>query len=265
MMKKSNYLSLLLVATLVGCGGSGSDATTTPAPIPAAEPAPEPDPEPEPEFSVCSESDVCIFEEQLSEHWTMSIFEDNTKETFLGTNGTTTNSYWDVIDLQDDDHGQVIEVKLYHSTGYADFSFKPILAGDLDSTSTHTVDLSTYLAGELVYDLRVVDWADNEIGIFMNLQCGWPCRSQFFPVANQSGENGIAREGFPLVLNANEWQEVRIPMQYFVDDNLTGSDPWLDLTKVDVISIAPPWQRPESQRDIHYQIDNLRIEAAPAP
>lgn len=250
--KKCNYLTMVLVATIVGCGG-GSDSTPTPKPTTTQTPTPTP--------SVCETSDVCIFEEGLSEQWTMSIYEGNTDESFVGTNGTTINSYWDVIDLQDDDHGMVVDVKLFQSSGYADFSFKPIIVGDLDSVSSHTVDLSSYLAGELVYDLRVVDWADNEIGMFMNLQCEWPCRSQFFPVANQTGVNTIAPPGFPLLLNANEWQEVRIPMQYFVNDNLSSSDPWLDLTKINVISISPPWASVEAQRNVHYQIDNLRVEA----
>ncbi|HCS63316.1 MAG TPA: hypothetical protein DIW64_04080 [Cellvibrio sp.] len=195
----------------------------------------------------------------------MAIYEQLSNNSIYGNSGNTENSSWSILDLEDDEHGKVIDVTLFQSTGFADFSFQPILANNIASAGSQTVDLSDHIESDLVFDLRIVNWGENTIGIFTNMQCGWPCRSAFIPIANQTGINLIAPPFLPLIPVEGEWTEVRIPMQYFIKDNLSETDPWMDLTRANVISIAPPWADGNAQRNVHFQIDNLRIVPTQTP
>lgn len=210
----------------------------------------------------CQPDRLCVFDEALASNWTMAVYEELAESTSFGEMGTTENSSWSIVESGDAEHGKVIEVTLNQTTGFADFSFQPILPNDITSAGTQSIDLSDYAEGALVFDFRIVNWEQNELGLFLNMQCGWPCRSQFMPIAVPLRSNKIAPPDFPLLALEGKWQEARMPMHYLTRDNLSQSDPWLDLKAVDVISITPPWEGAATQRNVRYQIDNVRIENA---
>ena len=201
--------------------------------------------------------DLTIFDNQVASGWTIGAWEQISEELTVGETGTTENSSWSIIDSDDAQRGKVIDITFFHNTGFADFAFRTGTGND----EPQNIDLSAYVEGDLVFDYRILNWANNQVGFWMSMQCGWPCRSPYFAVANQTGFNPVAAPDFPIVSFEGEWMEARIPMHYLLRDNGNPSEPDLDLTKVDVISMSPPWESPEAQRNVRYQLDNVRIEA----
>ena len=268
-------ISLLgaLVFVLVGCGGGGAASiptptpTPTPTPIPTPTPTPSPTPTPTPTPEACAYDAAVIFEECLPSAWIPAVNENGTPQVLhVGTSGTTTNSTWSVVDLDDADHNNVIDVEFFQETAFADFRFMPIVENGSTISDLTTLNLSEYADGVFAFDLRVLDYGLGEhFGIYMNIQCEWPCRSMYFPVASYEDWEHDNTPGFPVQLETNTWVEIRIPVTMLTADNLNDAEPDLDLSLIDVISIAPPWASSISQTDIHYQIDNIRFEHQQSP
>ena len=61
------------------------------------------------------------------------------------------------------------------------------------------VDLSNYYHADVVFDIRVVDYANTTGEFSFNLICGWPCRA--------APEYPLGRP------DAGEWQEMRVPLK----------------------------------------------------
>lgn len=242
---------MLLVAILSSCGGGGG--STTPL-------TPQPQPQPQPEPSACEHDPAIIFEDCITGAWIPSIWEDPTQQLILAPDNSSTNAEWTLIDLDDGVHNNVIDIQLFQTTGFVDVSFRAINEGGSTSDDLTEFDISAYAEGDFVFDLRIIDYGMSTLGMFMNVQCGWPCRSQYLPAANTTGMNSIAPPGFPLLLETGTWVEVRIPVEYLINDNLSLTDPNLDLSAVDVIAVGPPWASPTEQMGWHYQLDNIRFE-----
>lgn len=218
------------------------------------------EPPPPPSEYECEYDVGVVFKDCITAAWIPSIYENNTQELILAPNGSTMNAEWSVIDLQDGVRNNIIDVKFFQHTGFADFSFRAIVENGITNEDLTNFDLSDYANGEFIFDLKMVDYGLSQLGMFMHVQCGWPCRSQFLPVANTTGFNSIAPPGFPLVLETGDWVEVRIPVAYLTNDNLSVTDPDLNLSIVDVIVISPPWASSTELMGVHYQLDNIRFE-----
>lgn len=242
-------LLILLAAILACCGGGGG--STTPL---------TQQPQPQPEEPVCAHDPAVVFQDCIMGGWIPSIWEDATQQLTLAPDGSTANAEWSLIDLEDGVRNNVIDVQLFQTTGFADFSFQAIVENGTTNDDLTNFNLEGYADGDFVFDLRILDYGLSELGIFANVQCGWPCRSQYLPIANTTGVNSIAPPGFPLLLETGVWVEVRVPVVYLTNDNLSMTDPNLNLSAVDVISIAPPWASATEQVGVHYQLDNIRFE-----
>jgi hypothetical protein len=120
--------------------------------------------------------------------------------------------------------------------------------------------LSAYGDSYFVFDFRIIDYGFSDLGLFLNFQCGWPCRSQYFPLANTNDVNLIAAPAFPLIAEPGEWYEARVPVDYFLKDNFSLSDPQMNLAMLDSISISTPWASSIAQQGFHFQLDNVRFE-----
>lgn len=252
------FFILLSAAILVGCGGGGGSTTPLTQP-PAPEPQPQPQPQPQPEPG-CVYDPATVFQDCINGAWIPSIWEDATQQLVLAPENASANLEWSLVNLQDGVRNNVIDVELYQLTGFADFAFRAIAEDGTTSDDLVEFDLSAYAEGDLVFDLKILDYGLSELGMFMHVQCGWPCRSQYLPVANTTGLNAIAPTGFPLLLETGVWVEVRIPVEYLTNDNLSVTDPNLNLAAVNVMVFSPPWASATEQTGWHFQLDNIRFE-----
>lgn len=218
------------------------------------------EPPPPPAEYPCEYDASVVFQDCITAAWIPSIYENNTQELVLAPAESTENAEWSVVDLQDGVRNNVIDVRFFQNTGFADFSFRAIAENGSTHEDLTNFDLSAYANGDFVFDLKIVDYGLSQLGMFMHVQCGWPCRSQYLPVANTTGFNSIAPPGFPLLLETGVWVEVRVPVAYLTNDNLSVTDPDLNLSLVDVIVISPPWASATELMGFHYQLDNIRFE-----
>lgn len=240
-MKK--YLTLLLASLLFGCGGGGGGDTTENITENITE-------------KVCSNDSTTIFTDCLSTTWAISMRDDNSDTILYGLNGKTENASWAVVDLDDGVHGKVIDIQMSQTTGFSDFAFRSVV----DSTDDlNTIDLTDYENGNFIFDLKVLDYGQSELGIFTHFQCGWPCHSPFVQLTTKYSEPATE---FTMVPEVDQWVTIRVPLSDLTVANRIDTDPDLNLSLVDAILLAPPYASETEQKGVHYQLDNIRFEYA---
>jgi len=166
---------------------------------------------------------LVVFDDAVnSTVWTNGIGAwDTTRNTdYFDGNGFVS---WDVIDAEETDRGQVLDVVF--GSGNTD--------GLLYIQSAQGVDMSSYVDGELSFDLKVMDYANTQSGMSYKVDCIYPCTT---------GDQvlGVVADG--------SWETITIPVSSLVSNGL-------DLTKVNTgLVIYPTWG---DQQGVHFQVDNI--------
>ena len=128
--------------------------------------------------------------------------------------------------LTDDTQGSVVEVTMGASAVHAGIWFFNIVENNRD--------MSSYSAGNLTFDIKVMDASANSAGFVMTTQCGWPCQS----APRELG-----------VIGATEWESVSIPVS-----ELQAAG--LDLSKVNIgFNLYPVINQ---QSDVVFRLNNVK-------
>ncbi len=131
---------------------------------------------------------------------------------------------WQLIDSGDSEHGTVIEVNF--SQNGAD--------GLIYIKSAQALNLDSFSDGELIFDIKVTDYADTTGGISYKIDCVFPCTS---------GDQllGVIADG--------EWQTISLSVANLISQGL-------DITSVDTgLVLFPTWG---DQQGVSLQLDNIR-------
>lgn len=248
-MKSAIVILPILSAVLLGCGandrpdGASSQVASSSS-----------------STAACQATGGEVFADCLASAWQVAVYDDVEQETFFTGEAALPNTFFQTIDLDDGDYGNVIDIEYFQITGFSSFQLYPSVTQSGSADDFTTVDLSAYENGVLSFDLRILDYGMSELGLYVTLQCGWPCRSRYFPVANQSGFNTIGLGEFPLLVDDAEWRHLEIPLSYFMADNGDPSAPNLDITAVNTIVFAPAWASDTELQGFHFQIDNIEFK-----
>ena len=142
---------------------------------------------------------------------------------YTDSQGAGNKVHWAVIDDSNPDRGQVIEVTFNDSDAFGVWFIQ----------SSNPVNLSSYDAGAVEFDIIVDDYGNNTAGITMKVDCFFPCTSNDKP-------QGFIADG--------EWQTVSVPVA-------TMTSTGLDLLNVNTgVVIFPTIQSGE----IRFRVDNIR-------
>ncbi|MDN3651599.1 family 16 glycosylhydrolase [Thalassotalea ponticola] len=177
-----------------------------------------------PPINVDTETLDVFVDEVNSDIWTNGIGAWDTasgQDYFDGANGFV---QWQTVAEQD--RGDVLQVTF----GGADAD------GLLYIQSGQPVDLSAFSDGSLVFDLKVLDYADTASGMSFKVDCVYPCTT---------GDQvlGVVADGV--------WETIRVPVSTLVSQGL-------DITSVNTgLVIYPTWG---DQNNVTFMIDNIRWE-----
>lgn len=131
---------------------------------------------------------------------------------------------WQTVTSEDDGRETVLEVT-FNADG-AD--------GVFYIQTAQTVDLSSFASGNLIFDIKVTDYASNTAGIDFKVDCVYPC---------STGDQSLG------VVGAGEWETITIPVANLVSQGL-------DLSSVNSgLVIFPTWG---DQQGVTFQLDNIR-------
>jgi beta-glucanase (GH16 family) len=170
-----------------------------------------------------------VFDEAVDPTWDAGITGSDSGCGWCGyTDGTNpaNKSNWQIIADEDVTHGQVIDITFNDSAEF----------GVWFIGSSGPVDMSAYAAGNLVFDIRVLDYGSNLSGMTMKVDCGYPCTSGDQPIG-VVGAGGV-------------WETVTIPVAQLVG---TG----LNLATVNTGLVVFPT---EQVGTINFRLDNIRWE-----
>ncbi|NIB42631.1 glycoside hydrolase family 16 protein [Pseudomaricurvus alkylphenolicus] len=133
---------------------------------------------------------------------------------------------WSQQDSGEEGHGQIIDVE-FRADGANGVFYIQSPAG---------VNLGEFAQGNLIFDVRVLDYGSNTSGLVMKVDCGFPCTS---------GDQPIGR---PV---ESVWHTMTIPVSQLVNGGL-------DLSKVNTgVVVFPTWG---DQQGVQFQLDNIRWE-----
>lgn len=152
----------------------------------------------------------------LDELWT-----DPGVDFYMDDTQTVTSSI-----VNDDDRGDVLQVR-----------FGPEGFGTMYIQSGTAQDLSTYAAGNLVFDLKVMRAESNTDGFLVKADCGYPCTSKELPV------------DLPTI---GEWTTVTVPIPELTEG--TG----FEINNVDTPFSL--WPVAGQQAEVIFRLDNIRWE-----
>lgn len=130
--------------------------------------------------------------------------------------------------VADDERGDVLQVR-YGAEGF----------GTMYIQSSTAQDLSTYAAGNLVFDLKVLRADGNTDGFLVKSDCGYPCSSKELPI------------DLPEI---GEWHTIIVP----IADLTSGSG--FEIDNVDTPFSL--WPVTGQQADVVFRLDNIRWELA---
>lgn len=179
-----------------------------------------------PAIEVTSET-VDVFTDEISAFWSNGIgaWDDAVNSDYFdGASGNHVN--WSLVDTGETGHDTVIE-----ATFNADGN-----NGVLYIQSPTGVDLSSFSSGQLVFDVRVLDYGSNTSGMVFKVDCGFPC---------SSGDQALG------VVGDAAWQTITVDVSSLVAAGL-------DLSRVNTgLVIFPTWG---DQQGVTFQLDNVRWE-----
>ncbi|HEY7772260.1 MAG TPA: hypothetical protein VIC26_03710 [Marinagarivorans sp.] len=249
---------LVSLATIAGCGSSGSDSPSTTVSSVSQTSSQGAS---QSSASGCqNNSESVIFDDCFSSKWLPGIWDDAEKVTFIDGEQALPNTAFFELESEFNNRGKVIDIEYFQVTGFSSFQLYPSDESSQSDAAFTVRDLSAYADGYLSFDLRILDYGQSQLGLFASFQCGWPCRSRYYPVANISGVNDNGIGEYPLQITDDAWYSVKIPIADFTADNLSPTEPDLDLSMVNTIVIAPGWASETELQGFHMQLDNIRLE-----
>ncbi|GLX77836.1 hypothetical protein tinsulaeT_11760 [Thalassotalea insulae] len=130
---------------------------------------------------------------------------------------------WQLVDSDDSTRGKVLEVSFSDSDAN----------GVLYIQSSQSLDMSAFASGELAFDIKVTDYADNTSGMVFKVDCVYPC---------SSGDQSLGKVGDGV------WEHVSIS----VADLITSG---LDITSVNTGIVLLPAN--DQQANVTFQVDNI--------
>ncbi len=177
-----------------------------------------------PEVAVEGEQ-VRVFSDEVNQSvWTNGIGAwDDVAGADYFDNATSNHITWNLVDTGDE-HGTVIEAQ-FGSNG---------ANGVLFIQSAQPVNMSDYTGGSLVFDLKVLDYAQTTAGMTFKIDCIYPC---------STGDQSLG------VVANGEWQTMTIAVADLVAQGL-------NLSSVNTgLVIYPTWG---DQQGVKFQLDNIR-------
>ena len=180
-----------------------------------------------PEVEVQGEQ-IVVFDDAVNDEiWTNGLGAwDSTTGADYFDGDTSNHVTWAIIDSDDAERGKVIEVS-YDSNG-AD--------GLLYIQSGRPVNLADFSEGALVFDIKVLDYAETTSGISYKVDCIYPC---------STGDQVLG------VVGDGQWETITIPVADLVTLGLNVNSVNTGLV------IYPTWG---DQQGVTLQVDNIRWE-----
>ena len=180
-----------------------------------------------PEVEVQGEQIVVYDDAPNTEVWTNGIGAWDTVTGADYFDGATSNHVtWSEVDSEDAERGKVLQISF--GTAGAD--------GLLYIQSGQPVNFSDFSQGALVFDVKVLDYADTTSGLSYKIDCIYPC---------STGDQilGVIADG--------AWETVTVPVQDLINNGLNEKSVNTGLV------IYPTWG---DQQGVVMQIDNVRWE-----
>lgn len=181
---------------------------------------------------------VDIFTDSVNaDLWTNGIGAwDNVSNMDYYESSASRHVNWSIVDTGEEGHDSVLEVNFNADGGDGVFYIQ----------SAQPVDLTALVDGNLVFDIKVTDYADTTSGITYKVDCIFPCTT---------GDQLLG------VVGDGEWETITIPVSDLVAKGL-------DITSVNApIVLFPTWG---DQQGVTFQVDNIRWQlgdddVTPAP
>lgn len=149
------------------------------------------------------------------------------------SNGINNHVTWSIIDLKDDEHNNVIDVKFHREDSTGNFSITSPMQEGADMPA---LDMTDFAGGYIKFDVRAIGTPD-PLTLYLDIQCGYPC--------------GVDTLQIIETLPDSEWRNVTIPIA-----DLIGIG--LETSKISTaLIINPLWG---DQANVNFQLDNIRWE-----
>jgi len=155
---------------------------------------------------------------------------DNIANTDYYTGDTSNHVNWQLVETEEAGHDTVLEVVFNADGGDGVFYIQ----------SAQPVDLSSFSDGDLIFDIKVNDYASNTSGITFKVDCISPCGT---------GDQSLG------VVGDGEWQTISIPVSTLVGYGLNISS-----TNTGLV-LFPTWG---DQQGVTLQLDNIRWQVGEA-
>ncbi len=155
---------------------------------------------------------------------------DNIANTDYYTGDTSNHVTWQLVETDEAEHDTVLEVVFDADGGDGVFYIQ----------STQPVDLSSFSEGDLIFDIKVTDYASTTGGITFKVDCVSPCGT---------GDQSLG------VIGDGEWETISIPVSTLIGYGLNISS-----TNTGLV-LFPKWG---DQQGVTLQLDNIRWQVGEA-
>ena len=176
-----------------------------------------------------------VFTDSVNEsNWTNGAggWDDIAKVDYY-TGDTNNHVNWQLVESNETGHDTVLDVVFNADGGHGG-------NGVFYIQSAQPVDLSSFSSGNLIFDIKVTDYASNTSGITIKVDCISPCGT---------GDRALG------VIGDGEWETISIPVSTLVGYGLN-----LGSTSTGLV-IFPTWGE---QQGVTLQLDNVRWQVGEA-
>ena len=179
-----------------------------------------------PEVEVTGEQ-ITVFDDAVDELWSNGIGAwDTTTGADYFEGDTSNHVQWSIVESTDPERGMVLDVKF--GTDGAD--------GLLYFQSASPINFEDFTEGALVFDVKVLDYAQTTAGLSFKIDCIYPCTT---------GDQVLG------VVGDGEWETITVPVSDLVAAGL-------DVNTVNTgLVIYPTWG---DQQGVNFLVDNVRWE-----